>query len=260
MDHINEEVRQYWERQEVESMYDKHLLAAEIALIARRLRPKTKILDAGCGEGEGTLTYASIPGTIVHGADFSETRLLKAQNRLGEMKNVILRHVDFLQEELPLDKDYDFVVSQRFLINLMEWRLQQRVLQTLASVLQPRGRLIILEGSKQGVDELNSFRSLWGLSAIPVKWHNLYLDDVCLIDFMASCGCRLVECDGLGSYFLLTRGIRPVFDEKLDWDCNFNRLSASDELRDLFEMGTRFSRLKLFVFEGNFRGTESVRA
>ena len=30
MTHQNDEVRRYWERDDVESMYDKHLLAAEI--------------------------------------------------------------------------------------------------------------------------------------------------------------------------------------------------------------------------------------
>ena len=249
--HNNQEVLQHWECDEVESMYDKHLLAAETAMIARRLRQGAKILDAGCGEGEGTLTYASIPGTTVHGADFSKTRLSKAADRLSGIQNVSLRHVDFLQDELSLDEDYDFVVSQRFLINLMEWELQKMVLRKLIRLLQPGGRLILFEGSIQGVAELNSFRSLWGLSPIPVKWHNLFFDDDSLIRFMNSCGCTCVECDGLGSYFLLTRGLRPVFDKELDWDCDFNRISASDEIESVLEMGPRFSRLKLFVFEVN---------
>lgn len=251
MFHNNKEVLEYWERDEVESMYDKHLLAAEIAIIARRLKPGTKILDAGCGEGEGTQAYASIPGTTIHGADFSKTRLLKARSRLSGTQNVSLRHVDFLQNELPLDEDYDFVVSQRFLINLMEWELQQSVLRKLIRMLKPGGKLIILEGSIQGVDELNSFRSIWGLPPIPVKWHNLFFDDASLIQFMNSCECRFVECDGLGSYFLMTRGIRPVFDKELNWDSDFNRISASSKLGSILELGPNFSRLKLFVFEVN---------
>ena len=146
MIHNNQEVLQYWELDEVESMYDKHLLAGEIAMIARRLKPGAKILDAGCGEGEGTLTYASIPRTIVHGADFSQTRLLKAKSRLSRMQNVNLRHVDFLQDKLSLDEDYDFIVSQRFLINLMEWELQQKVLRKFAGMLhQTGGTLIMME-------------------------------------------------------------------------------------------------------------------
>ena len=61
MMHDNEEVLEHWNRDDVESMYDKHLLNAEIELIKRRITPNTKILDAGCGEGEGTLAYSAIP-------------------------------------------------------------------------------------------------------------------------------------------------------------------------------------------------------
>lgn len=251
MIHNNKEVLEYWERDDVESMYDKYLLSGEIDMIASRLEPGAKILDAGCGEGEGTLKYASIPGTIIHAADFSKTRLSKAEARLGGLQNVSLRHVDFLNDELPLDNDYDFVVSQRFLINLMEWPLQQKVIQKLIRMTRPGGRLIIFEGSIQGVNELNNFRSIWGLPPIPVKWHNLFFDDTSLISFMEECNCRLVESDGLGSYFLMTRGIRPIFDKELNWDSDFNRTSASNELGKVLEIGARFSRLKLFLFEVN---------
>jgi len=233
----------------VESMYDKHLLAAEIALIARRLRPHTRILDAGCGEGEGTRVYASLPGVIVHGADFSSTRLSKAESRLSGLDNVSLRNVDFLADSLGLDGDYDFVVSQRFLINVTDWELQQRVLRKLIGLTRPGGRLIMLEGSVPGTEELDAFRALWGLPPIDVRWHNLFFDDTALIRFMESSGCRFVESDGLGSYFLLTRGLRPVFDKDLAWDSEFNRISAGAGVTDVFDLKARFSRLRLFTFE-----------
>lgn len=99
------------------------------------------------------------------------------------------------------------------------------------------------------VDSLNEFRKAWGLDPIPVKWHNLFFDDRSLIDFMQSHGFRLVGEEGLGSYFLLTRGIRPSLDKNLDWHSEFNRLAATTETRELLGFGTRFSRLKLWVFE-----------
>ena len=44
MIHNSEQVLAYWNRQDVESMYDKHLLNAEIELIRERIRPHAKIL------------------------------------------------------------------------------------------------------------------------------------------------------------------------------------------------------------------------
>jgi ubiquinone/menaquinone biosynthesis C-methylase UbiE len=248
MIHNQDQVLEYWNNDAVESMYDKHLLNAEIQLIQKHIPEGAKILDAGCGEGEGTLTYASIPHTLVHAVDFSETRLEKARERLIGSKNVSFRQVDFLST-YELDNDFDFVISQRFLINLMEWPLQQKVLIDLMSRLKNGGRLLMLEGSRQGVDLLNVFREAWGLEPIPVKWHNLFFDDKTLVDFMNQQGYRLIHEDGLGAYFLLTRGVRPTLDHTLNWDCDFNRRAATANTDELLGLGSRFSRLKLWVFQ-----------
>ena len=248
MIHNDEQVLAYWNEPDVESMYDKHLLNAEIDLIRQRLTPNAKILDAGCGEGEGTIVYSAIPGVVVHAADFSETRLAMARKSLTDRGNVLLKQVDFLGE-YTCDQDFDFVISQRFLINLMEWPLQQKVLLALMTGLKSGGRLLMLEGSQQGVNSLNDLRSACGLAPIPVKWHNLFFDDDLLIRFMQHNGYSLVEQDGLGTYFLLTRGIRPTLDAALEWDCEFNRLAALSRMRDLLGFKTKFSRLKLFVFQ-----------
>ena len=248
MDRRSEQILAYWNRPEVESMYDKHLLNLEIQLITRRISANSKILDAGCGEGEGTLAYSAIPGVVVHAVDFSETRLAKARMRLAGRANALLKQVDLLEEH-ECDKDYDVVISQRFLINLPDWALQQKVLLDLMSRLKSGGRLLMLEGSRQENEALNALRATLGLEPILERWHNLFFDDEVLITFMRDNGYRLIEEDGLGTYFLLTRGIRPTLDSNLKWDCEFNRLAALPKLRDLVGFGAKFSRLKMFVFE-----------
>jgi SAM-dependent methyltransferase len=245
--HNNKEVLEYWNRANVESMYDKHLLKSEIDLIRRHIPDSAKVLDAGCGEGEGTCVYCQIPGATVQAVDFSGTRLAKAAERLGKRDNVTLKKVDFLGS-YDLDRDYNAIVSQRFLINLVEWRLQQKVLSDLASRLAKGGKLILLEGSQQGVDELNHLRVLLGLEPVPVKWHNLFLNDQALVEHLTSQGLTLEAHDGLGAFFVLTRGIRPALDSNLNWDSPFNLKAANPELADLLGFGPRFSRLRLWVF------------
>lgn len=248
MDDLN--ILEYWNREDVESMYDKHLLNAEIALIKSYIPNGTKILDAGCGEGEGTKEYSLIKGVTVHAADFSDTRLKKAAEMLKDRDNVVFKKTDFLKDYV-LDNDYDVVVSQRFLINLPGWELQQKVLNDLMRMLRSGGVLLMLEGSVNGVDALNDFRALYGLPAIPIKWHNYFFKDKLLVDFMAEEGYSLIKEDGLGVYFLMTRGVRPVFDEKLNWDCDFNRISATKEISERLGLGSKCSRLKLWVFKKN---------
>jgi ubiquinone/menaquinone biosynthesis C-methylase UbiE len=243
-----EKVLGYWNEQVVESMYDKHLLGCEVALIRRQIADNSRILDAGCGEGEGTIVYSSIPGASVVAADFSETRLAMAKTRLASRRNVTFTRAD-LSEVYEVGREFDFVVSQRMLINITEWSLQQKVLRGFTVRLKIGGRLLLLEGSVDGVEELNRFRDLLGLPPLPVRWHNLFLSDAKLEEFMNASGTKLVEKTGLGAYFLLTRGVRPCFDATLDWDTEFNRRAAGDTIEKTLEMGCRCSRLRLWVFE-----------
>jgi ubiquinone/menaquinone biosynthesis C-methylase UbiE len=243
----HDKVLSHWDNNKVESMYDKHLLQAEIELIRQRIQEGSKVLDAGCGEGEGTLAYAEIPGTKVHAVDFSTTRLQKATERLQGHKNVTFKQVDFVGE-YQLDHDYDVVICQRFLINLTDWEIQKKVLLDLMGLLRKGGRLFLLEGYMQGVLALNQFRSQFGLPEIPVQWHNLFFDDEKLKPFMTQQGFTLEDEDGLGAYFLLTRGVRPALQTNLEWDCDFNKAAATGAVREMIGCRDKFSRLKLWVF------------
>ena len=118
----------------------------------------------------------------------------------------------------------------------------------LAALLKPGGRLLMLEGSKDGVDALNAFRALFGLEPLPVKWHNLFFDDERLRVFMREEGLQLEDTVGPGAYFLLTRGVRPALDDTLNWDSAFNERAASLAVATKLGLGAKFSRLKLWVF------------
>lgn len=230
-------VLDYWNDDKVESMYDKNLLGAEIDLICSKIHPGAKILDAGCGEGEGTLEYSELGH--VTAVDFSDTRLAKARERV---KDAIFQKVDFLGE-YSLPSDFDIVVSQRFLINIMDWGLQKKVILDLMDRLKPGGKLLMLEGSEDGVWELNMLRETLGLPPIPVKWHNLFFKDDELKKFITDSGFKIVSEFGLGEYFLLTRGARPYFDKELNWDSDFN------ERASIMTGLTKYSRLKLWVIQ-----------
>lgn len=246
--HNNKQVLEYWEKEEVESMYDKYIINLEIRIIKKRIIKNSKVLDVGCGEGEGTLEYSSVPGVKITAIDFSTTRLRKATERLGLRRNVVLKKIDLLKN-YSLGKNFDIIVSQRFLINLMEWDLQKKVLLDLKPLLKKGGKLLMLEGSMDGVSSLNNFRKLFGLEPIPVKWHNLFFEDKKLRKFMEENNFRLVEEDGLGEYFMLTRGVRPYFEKNLDWNVEFNKIASGDAVKELLCLKIICSRLKLWVFE-----------
>ncbi|PIP52054.1 hypothetical protein COX09_03660 [Candidatus Beckwithbacteria bacterium CG23_combo_of_CG06-09_8_20_14_all_47_9] len=224
-------VHKYWENQNNPSMEDKFLLNLEINLIKKQLGPG-KILDVGCGEGEGTYAYSKIKGVIIEGIDYSETRLKMARKNFP---GINFKKIDLLQK-YKLNK-YDYIISQRCLINLINWTQQKKVIKDLIALLKPNGKLILLEGSKQGVIELNKFRAKLNLKPISIRWHNKFIDDNNLIN------AKFVLTGNLGGYFLLTRGISPFFKPNPNWNCTFNKLATK------IEMDSKFSRLKLWIYQ-----------
>lgn len=71
-----------------------------------------------------------------------------------------------------------------------------------------------------------------------------FFDDEVLIRFMQQYAYNLLEEDGSGTYFLLTRGVRPILEKELNWDFEFNRLAATPAMKRLLAFDTKFSRLK----------------
>jgi SAM-dependent methyltransferase len=249
----------YWNDPNVESMYDKHLLRLEIESIKEQLKQEDYVLDVGCGEGEGTLEYAKVV-RAVHAIDFSSTRLQKAMERFAAAgKTAQFDRIDMLDNNptscgcspkvvIP-SRNYDVVISQRFLINLPSWEKQQEVLAELCFKLVSGGRLILLEGSKQGTEQLNKARELIGMQPIPVRWHNVFIDDYDLGTFMVDgLGMKFRLGTGFGAYFVGTRLFAPLMDNNHTWDSPINERAASIDFAKFMRIGNLCSRLKLWVF------------
>jgi hypothetical protein len=116
-------------------------------------------------------------------------------------------------------------------------------------MLKKGGRFLMLEGSVDGTEELNDLRSLFKLPPIPVKWHNLFFKESELDELFRKTPYKIKNRYGLGEYFFLTRGLRPWFDKNLAWESDFNRISATSELKSMVNFNTKFSRLRLWEIE-----------
>lgn len=227
----------HWQDQKTESMYDKHWLALEVELIKERIRPGSSVLDMGCRDGECSVQYAEVAGSL-------------------EAVDIVLidciahPRVDYKEGDVrdPVGKSYDCVISQRCIINLASWDEQKTALGNLAAAVKPGGKLLLCEGSKDGQRELNAVRQALELPPINEASHNIFLEDEQVRRTLMAAGMYLQEETGIGAYHLLTRAIQPFFVKKPDWRSAFNKLAASKEMRAAMGFHARFSRIKLWVF------------
>ena len=118
----------------------------------------------------------------------------------------------------------------------MSWDLQKKVIIELMRRIKPQGRFVMLEGSEKGVQELNELRSFFGLDPIDVKWHNKFFNDEKLIYFMGKHGFEIIEHNGFGIYFLLTRGLRPYFDKRSLLGLRIQQDSCQTKIMESFKI------------------------
>ena len=127
--------------------------------------------------------------------------------------NKINFYVADVREETELNSQYDLIFTERMLINLGDWELQEKAMHYLSKYLKPTGRIVFCEASKQGLSEINKMREALELEKISQLWHNHYLDD----DKMKGIGSNLslVKVDQFSStYYFLSRVINAYFAKK----------------------------------------------
>ncbi|MCB9795576.1 MAG: class I SAM-dependent methyltransferase [Alphaproteobacteria bacterium] len=137
--------------------YDRHYAASPEACgapfapfveRARRLPPKAKVLDLGCGQGRDALVFARL-GHSVHGLDLSEVGI-------GQLRALAAREGLDIRAEVgdvaafePEAEAYDVVLLDRVLHMLTDDATRFAVLSRATRATRPGGQLLISEYPKQ---------------------------------------------------------------------------------------------------------------
>ncbi len=191
-------VKEFWETQAKENKTtefatnpDGNYRELEISRIGDDLKDKTTVLDVGCGNGYSTLIFAKrFPNMKIVGVDYSPEMIAFANEAL-EKEPKLKKRVRFaVADVLALSKDkelvgkFDFVVSERCVINLLTWAKQKASILEMKKTLKKNGVILLCENTHDGLDRLNSLRKSLGLFAITVRWHNRYLLEKELLPFI----------------------------------------------------------------------------
>lgn len=244
-------VQNYWEDSKTVSIIDKNLHKIEIDLAKRYLMPSDIIADIGCGDGQATVEYAKKVKSVT-AIERSNFLLKKAKEaaRKAKLTNINFKKDDILT--LDLKEQFDVIITQRLLINLMSWPEQQKALLNIYKALKPGGRFIMIENTTDSFNALNEMRAEVGIPPIPQHWHNRFFDYEKLEKFLED-KFQILKVWDLGLYYFLTRVYSQMF-------ASFKGFGISAQKDPIFEKSDEAARICFEKFHDRikFTGTRTL--
>lgn len=143
----------------------------ETRFILSVLPAGARVLEVGCGNGHLTRIMRETAG-FVDAFDYAENMVRRAKRYAGEKNNRFF--CDNVVEPALVEPPYDAVVCVRVLINLRDLRQQTKAIQNMADWLKPGGKLILVEGYRDGFEELDRLRTEVALPPLTPAGINLY--------------------------------------------------------------------------------------
>lgn len=215
-------VRDFWDKQAAEhgsddtaTAPDHHYRELEISRILPHIEGKSA-LDVGCGNGYSTLKFMmAYPKKRFVGVDFSNKMIEMAREAMSEAMPTFgaeefsfqVGDIRSLSEWMTVsgNKPFDTVISERCLINLPNWQEQQDALRQLKSAVKRGGKLILVENTQEGLDNLNKLRLSLSLPKIQTRWHNAYLPQRELLTFLRQIF-EVQHIENIGNlYYIISR-------------------------------------------------------
>lgn len=194
---------------------DRHFRTLEIEEICKVIQGKGKVLDVGCGQGYSTIYYSREVKEII-GVDYCEDFIVWARELLRQfpdpavmIKNNITFQVADVRNLPFTNEEFDAIVCERVLINLPEKEMQWAAVQELSRVLKPGGLLACAEVTRQGHEQVNRFRTQFGLVPLEQYWHNLYINEAEFIPFVQQYF-DLLAVKRFGMYHFISKVIHPL--------------------------------------------------
>jgi SAM-dependent methyltransferase len=209
-----ESVREFWEsRASASTATDEQVThpdvwqrQLEIETLRQLLEPTDRVLDVGCGNGYTTRRLAQLVREMV-GIDYSDAMIDRARKESEGLATFWVKNV---LELGPADFGlFDVVITERCLINLDSWATQQQALANIATVLPAGGRLLFVEGCRQGRERLDALRAQVGLATMPRVWHNIDFDEDATLAYLSE-SFEVERRLHFGVYDFVSRIVHPL--------------------------------------------------
>lgn len=219
-----------------------------------------KILEVGCGNGHNIFALSRIfPNCSFQGLDYSEEMIKMAIKIKTDSlsKNIEFNIADVLALTncTEIENQYDLVFTDRLLINLNSWQIQQQGVIQLLSRVKIGGYLLIIENFTEAYGNQNYLRNLIGLQSRIPDSYNKFIDEAKLESFACDeLGLKLVSVENFGSmhdlllYVLLphVNGGEVIYNHPLMESVTLLLENIPEKL--INEFGN-FGQNKLYLFE-----------
>jgi len=129
------------------------------------------VLDVGSGNGYTIKKLAKKYKFQFTGIDINRKMINVASK--NNLKNLMFKVDNVLSSKLK-SKNYDIILSERCLINLLTWNEQKTALNQVFRLLKSGGYYLMLEAFDDGLKALNGARKSLNLNPILPAWHNYY--------------------------------------------------------------------------------------
>jgi ubiquinone/menaquinone biosynthesis C-methylase UbiE len=254
------DIKRFWDDQATShgdsylaTMPDKYLKDLEMENISKYLNDGMQVADIGCGNGYSTFKYASVQNIQIDAIDYSEAMIQTARETLsrshGDLQDRVAFSVGDVRNTKRPSETFDAVITDRCLINLASRQDQEKALQEVHRILKKGGLYLMCEDTEQGQNTLNRVRALVNLPPIPIRWHNLYLDETHIRSAAKNLFELKKEVRFSSFYYLASRVLNAKIAQEQGaeprYDSDMNRVAAMcSSLGEFGDCGP----LKLFVF------------
>ena len=217
----------------------------EYDYVGKYLRADMRVLEVGCGNGFSTKRFRELV-EHVDAFDYAENMIERARTGVGEQNNRFF-HDNVLQPRY-IQGVYDAVICVRVLINLANLQQQKQALTNMKNWIRPGGLLILVEGYRDGFEELNRLREQVELPPLQPARINVYSSINELLPELQQ-SLALVDTFHLGAYDYLTRVLYPLIVGADNAKHNTNFSEKCVELARAFNPDAfkPFSRVQGFV-------------
>ncbi len=246
-----ENVKDFWNQESQEwgedprvTIRDHYFRLLEIGIIQELLQGHKRALDIGCGSGFSTLFYSEVVSDII-GVDIAENMISCANRFISDESyfSEVMKKYSTEGQEYPVispelrfetgnivelnypDKTFDAVIVERVIINLPDRKLQEQAIAEATRVLQPGGKLLLMEVFQDGHNFVDKQRQQFNLPILEKYWHNLYLEEEWLHKKLAEYSLSLKKIIRPVVYQFLTKIVHPlvVLPGEPDFLDGFNR-------------------------------------